>query len=123
MAWEPESIAVTSVMIERARVSVLEEEGRLVGFYVLSGEPPELELSRMMVEPDAIRTGCGRRLFEHAVATARRLGAASLVLDADPNAEGFYRRMGAETVAEHGWEPPMMPGWRLKKMRHVLSLR
>ncbi len=33
----------------------------MLGFYVLKGEPPEMELSRMMVEPDAIGTGCGPR--------------------------------------------------------------
>lgn len=120
MAWEPEAIAVTPNMIASATVNVLEEGGRLFGFYALSGEPPELELSRMMVEPDAIGSGLGRRLWDHAVVTAAERGARAITLDADPNAEGCYRRMGAETVGEHDWEPPMMPGWRLKKMRSSL---
>ncbi len=29
--------------------------------------------------------------------------------------------MGAETVGEHEWEPSMMPGWRVKKMRYAIS--
>lgn len=31
---------------------------------------------------------------------ARALGLSSLLIDADPNAEGFYLRMGAERVGE-----------------------
>ena len=142
MAWEPEAITVAPEHVTLGITNVLcsfadphrvrcahtppplaalqGEGGRVLGFYVLRGEPPEMELSRMMVEPDAIGTGCGRRLWDHAVATARARGVATITLDADPNAEPFYRRMGAETVGEHEWEPPMMPGWRVKKMRYAI---
>ena len=39
--------------------------------------------------------GIGRALFEHAVEQTRRLGHRSLKIEADPNAAGFYIRMGA----------------------------
>jgi GNAT superfamily N-acetyltransferase len=87
---------------------------------VLRGDPPEIELSRLMVEPAAIGTGRGRQLWQHAVATARRLGATVLTVDSDPNAEGFYLRMGAVTVGEQDWTPPMLPDWRVKMMRFVI---
>jgi hypothetical protein len=29
--------------------------------------------------------------------------------------------MGASTVGAHDWEPPMMPGWKVKKMKFDLS--
>ena len=117
MAWEPEAISVTPEHISEAVTMVLEEDGKLLGFYVLRGRPPEIEMSRLMVDPEAIGNGCGHILWDHAIETARSLGASVMTLDADPNAEPFYRRMGAETVGEHDWEPPMMPGWRVKKMR------
>jgi predicted N-acetyltransferase YhbS len=44
--------------------------------------------------------GIGRALFEHAVEESRRLGHRSLRIEADPNAEGFYARMGARRVGE-----------------------
>lgn len=116
MEWEPESITVGPEHLTEMIANVLEERGRLIGFYVLRGEAPEMELSRMMVEPDAIGTGCGKRLWDHAVHTAESLGVRTLTIDSDPNAEGFYQRMGAQTVGEHDWTPPMMPGWRVKKM-------
>jgi GNAT superfamily N-acetyltransferase len=122
MAWEPEAITVSASHISDAITNVLEADGCLLGFYVLRGGSPEMELSRMMVEPSAIGTGCGRRLWDHAVETARAHGVTAFTLDADPNAEPFYRRMGAETVGEHDWEPPMMPGWRVRKMRCAIPM-
>ncbi|MFJ2031853.1 GNAT family N-acetyltransferase [Streptosporangium sp. NPDC087985] len=52
----------------------------------------------LFVEPDAIGQGVGRRLFEHATATAANLGFARLTIDADPNAEPFYLAMGATQI-------------------------
>jgi hypothetical protein len=46
----------------------------------------------------------GRALFEHAVGTAASLGAEVVGIEADPNAEGFYRRMGAKRVGEIVYE-------------------
>jgi GNAT superfamily N-acetyltransferase len=40
-------------------------------------------------------TGAGRRLFRHAVQTARTNGGKRLRIESDPNAEGFYLAMGA----------------------------
>jgi hypothetical protein len=40
----------------------------------------------------------GRALFEHSVEQARALGFCSLHIESDPNAEGFYERMGARRV-------------------------
>jgi GNAT superfamily N-acetyltransferase len=122
MAWEPEHLVIQPEHIAQAITNVLEIDGRVAGLYMLRGEPPEVELSRMMIEPDAIGTGYGRRMWEHAVATARTLGARVITIDSDPNAESFYRHMGAETVGEHDWTPPMMPGWRVKTMRFVIPI-
>ncbi len=69
----------------------------------------------MWVEPDAMGNGHGRRLFEHAVAIARSLGATALELDADPNAVGFYERMGMERIGET--PSTLIPGRALPRMR------
>jgi GNAT superfamily N-acetyltransferase len=54
-----------------AQVFVLEDAGRIVGYYGPLGEPPELALDKLFVEPDWIGTGYGKHLSQHAVATAR----------------------------------------------------
>jgi GNAT superfamily N-acetyltransferase len=77
------------------RVTVAEVDGSVVGFYAIEGVPPVGELSLMFVDPEHIRAGVGRRLFAHAVATAREVGLGSFTIDADPFAEDFYLAMGA----------------------------
>jgi len=74
------------------------DEGRIFGFYILTNENHELRLDHLWVEPEAMRRGIGRALFEHAVMQARSLGFNSIRIEADPNAEGFYQRMGAVRV-------------------------
>lgn len=87
------------------RVVVAERDGSVLGFYRLRGDPPDGELADLFVEPRAIGTGLGRALWEHAVRSAREHGFSSLQLESDPNAEGFYLRMGAERVGENEVAP------------------
>ncbi|WP_412541010.1 GNAT family N-acetyltransferase [Longispora sp. K20-0274] len=81
------------------RATVADEDGRILGFSTLEGAPPEAELGFLFIDPAAIGQGVGRVLWALAVATARGLGFARIVLDADPNAEGFYAAMGAVRIS------------------------
>jgi GNAT superfamily N-acetyltransferase len=74
------------------------EDDRAVGFYLLTTESEGLHLDHLWIMPSAMGRGIGRRLFEHAVEQAGALGFSAIRIEADPNAEGFYRRMGAKRV-------------------------
>ena len=74
------------------------------GFYALVGRDREVELEHLWVSPEHIGTGIGRALFDHAVSKAASLNAEAVRIEADPNAEGFYRRMGARRVGENVYE-------------------
>jgi GNAT superfamily N-acetyltransferase len=74
------------------------EAGRIIGFYVLTTEADGIHLDHLWIVPAAMRRGIGRALFEHAAAQARNLGFTKIKIEADPNAEEFYRRMGAKRV-------------------------
>jgi GNAT superfamily N-acetyltransferase len=74
------------------------EDGRIVGFYVLTTENDGVHLDHLWIIPAAMRRGIGRALFEHAVGQARTTGFDSITIEADPNAEPFYERMGAKRV-------------------------
>ena len=117
LEWEPESIAVTPEFIAANTVHVLEDENRILGYYALTGAPSELWLDKLFVEPDRIGTGCGKRLWLHAVVTARHIGATELLIAADPNATPFYRAMGAAWNRE---ETTTRPGWNLQLLRYPL---
>ena len=74
------------------------ENARPVGFYVLTKEPDGLHLDHLWILPSSMGRGIGRALFEHAAAEVKRLGFRSMKIEADPNAEAFYERMGAVRV-------------------------
>ena len=75
---------------------------RVVGFYSLVGGGAVLD--PLWVLPGWMGQGIGRTLFEHAVRRAGALGVAVVGIEADPNATGFYRRMGARRVGENASE-------------------
>jgi len=91
LTMRPEFIAANVAFIAM-------EAERAVGFYVLTTEDDGLHLDHLWIIPDAMRRGIGRALFQHAVLQATNLGADSIKIEADPNAEGFYERMGAKRV-------------------------
>jgi GNAT superfamily N-acetyltransferase len=95
-----ESLTITPDFIRRNEVYAATSEEEIVGFYALAGQGHRMELEHLWVSPGHIGTGVGRALFDHAVRTAGSLGAEILGIEADPNAEGFYRRMGARRVGE-----------------------
>jgi GNAT superfamily N-acetyltransferase len=74
------------------------ENQRPVGFYVLTTETDGLHLDHLWILPSSMGRGIGRALFQHAAAEANRLGFRSMKIEADPNAEPFYKRMGAVRV-------------------------
>nr|WP_232328507.1 GNAT family N-acetyltransferase [Kibdelosporangium sp. MJ126-NF4]CEL22851.1 FIG01201438: hypothetical protein [Kibdelosporangium sp. MJ126-NF4]CTQ89991.1 FIG01201438: hypothetical protein [Kibdelosporangium sp. MJ126-NF4] len=92
--------AYTPQDLARRRFVVAEQGQRLLGMYSIDGRAPEGELGNLWLEPDVIGQGLGRRLWQHALDTARAEGFTVLRIDADPNAEGFYQAMGAVKVGE-----------------------
>ena len=65
---------------------------------VLTGSPAEIE--HMWIRPEHMGSGVGRALFNYARRRAEKRTAHVLELSADPNAEGFYERMGTKRVGE-----------------------
>ena len=78
-------LQVTPAVIEEAKAFVAESGKVIVGFYVL-------------VEPSAIGTGVGAQLWTHMLEQARGLGYRAVRIHSEPNAEGFYLKMGARRI-------------------------
>lgn len=97
--WERE-LTVSAELIERYPVHAAVERNVVVGFYALTFAGADCELEHFWVAPARMGAGVGRALFEHAVERCRAIGARRLWISADPNAEGFYRRLGARRVGE-----------------------
>ena len=58
------------------------------------------ELEHMWIRPEHMGNGVGRALFNQVAERATTLDAKTLELSADPNAEGFYQRMGATRIGQ-----------------------
>ena len=86
-------LRVTPDYIAHHPVFVAAADDRVLGFYSLNAERYQLELDLLFVAPDALRTGVGRALCAHALATARAAGFSELFVESDPGAEIFYARM------------------------------
>src|SRR3954453_14472796 len=82
--------------ITTSAVYVFDGADAPAGFYRLVLQHDVVaELDALFVEPAAIGQGIGRPLWQHAVATATKLGCAEMVWQSEPHAEGFYLAMGA----------------------------
>jgi GNAT superfamily N-acetyltransferase len=99
-----EQLIITQDYVRNHQVVLAEVDSGAAGFYALTISDSKADLDYLWVDPPHIGQGIGRALVEHACRTASSLGAARMELIADPNAEGFYRRMGADKIGESVYE-------------------
>ena len=112
-----DELTITPEMLNSSYLQVAESDGCLIGMAQVTLEADFAELSKLFVEPARLRCGAGRRLFGWAARTARQAGATELVIEADPQAAGFYRRMGAidaGTVPSGSIQGRMLPLLKLR---------
>jgi GNAT superfamily N-acetyltransferase len=96
------SLTISLELIDTGRVLVaVDSAGRIAGMASLAPlANGNWDLLHMFVEPEAIGSGAGRALFVAIARMARGLGGTVLSIQADPNAEAFYVRMGARRAGE-----------------------
>ena len=97
--WESD-LTISAEFITSNHVYVAEDEGEIRGFYALCLVDDKAELEHLWVRPSHIGTGIGKELFLDAMERASKLNVSEVELSADPNAAGFYKRMGASQVGE-----------------------
>jgi GNAT superfamily N-acetyltransferase len=97
-----DELTVAPADLEAGRVIVAEVDGTIAGFSTLVGASPVAEVEALFVEPEHIGggAGIGRALFLALCATARSEGFTRLLIEAEPNAAGFYEHLGAKQIGE-----------------------
>lgn len=102
-----------------SRIGVAAAGGRILGVAQVKMAGGDADLAKLFVEPLTLRSGVGRALFAWACDAARDMGAQRIIIEADPDAAPFYRRLGARDA---GLAPSgSIPGRMLPKL--VLELR
>ena len=98
-AWRSQ-LTITPEYLRAHHVFVAQGDEGIFGFAALVVEDAHAELDHFWVRPTAMGRGVGRRLFEHVVRQAERLGLAGFEIESDPYAEDFYLHLGAVRTGE-----------------------
>jgi GNAT superfamily N-acetyltransferase len=91
---------VSPEALKAREIYVADVGGKPVGFVSLIARPDACLLDDLWVDPAWIGRGIGRLLFNHATDCAREAGAPRLEWESDPNAVGFYEKMGGKYLRD-----------------------
>lgn len=111
-------LTITAQDFARSQLQVAVQDGRILGMAQLAQHGRIADIEKLFLDPAVLRAGAGRVLFAWCAETARARGAVALTVVADPDAAGFYRRMGMQ---DDSWEPSgSIPGRKLPKLQMAL---
>jgi N-acetylglutamate synthase-like GNAT family acetyltransferase len=110
--WQND-LTISPGYLEANQVFLAEQENQIIGFYALIIAQDKAELDHLWVAPEHMGTGVGKELFIHAMQRAAGQDVSEVEISSDPNAEGFYQKMGAhrmgESVSEIDGQPRVLP--------------
>ena len=95
-----DQLTISAAYIAENDVYVIEDTSGVKGFHAIVLRDSAAQLEHLWVRPEAMGKGLGRELFVHAAEIARARGALEMQIESDPNAEGFYLKMGARRIGE-----------------------
>jgi GNAT superfamily N-acetyltransferase len=110
--WDPQ-LTIIPGYLEAHHVWVAERDGVIVGMCSLEDRGGRWGLEHVWVDPSAHGGGIGRALVTCALDEARRRRPGIVELLADPNASGFYERLGARHAGDVA---APMPGARKRTL-------
>lgn len=105
--WADE-LSIDANYIERNRVLLATDGNRTLGWCALKEEKGEYWVDYCWVLPEAKGHGIGRALIHQAFRLAAELRAPTLKVVSDPNAEGFYCKLGFRRIGDR----PSVPNGR-----------
>ena len=109
--WHDE-LTITDKYIEDNAVFVYQQGGQVIAYYSIVQLESDvvvncitihagLWLEHMFVLPDFIGQGIGRQMFKHMAETLKQYDVDSIGILADPNAKGFYQKLGCRYIGEY----------------------
>ena len=94
-----EDLTITEQYIKNNYVYILEENQEMIGFFSFQRTGEDC-LDFLYLHPTYKGKGYGRILWESVVQKAGELNIKSFTIDSDPNAKGYYLKMGAKLIGE-----------------------
>ena len=115
--WEKE-LTVTADYIAENEVHKATQGKNMVGFYAYYGlDDTTVKLDSLFILPEQMGQGIGRWLLHQFFDQVRQGGFTEVILYSDPNAEGFYWRLGFNVI---GRQPTSIEGRYLPIMKKQL---
>jgi GNAT superfamily N-acetyltransferase len=115
--WKPQ-LTFSPEYFQRNESWVAEKDGHPIAFYTLQERDGKAWIENLFVSPEFIGKGVGKSLFLHAKKLASQRNYKTLQLEADPNAAGFYEKMGMFKIGERHSEvegqPRILPIMEMK---------
>lgn len=115
--WSP-LLTISPGFIEEHETCIAYLDQEPVGFCAISTEDVKASVEHLWVLPEHMGRGVGAELFNHMLLRCKELGIQILEIESDPNAQGFYERMGArktgEVVGEVDGQPRRLPLLEIK---------
>jgi ribosomal protein S18 acetylase RimI-like enzyme len=105
-AWR-EELTITEDYVTRHQVFVADTGDGLAGVAALERARGEAVLEHVWIAPSHQRQGIGEALVRHALARASEAGVRIVRVTSDPQALGFYERLGGRVI---GSTPAPMSG-------------
>lgn len=96
--WQ-EDLTISPEYITANDTYKLRLQEKIIGYYsVIKVEKETLKLDNIFVLPEYIGKGYGKILMRDCISKAKSEGFKKIILDAEPKAEGFYKKIGFETI-------------------------
>jgi len=115
--WSP-LLTITPEFIEKHETYVAYVDEQSAGFCAISIEEQKADVEHLWISPELMGKGIGTGLFNHMLSRCKELGIQVLEIESDPNAQGFYERMGAikigEVCGEVDGNPRVLPVLEIK---------
>lgn len=98
--WE-HLLTVTKEYIEKNKVFKLVQNDQIIGYYsYFSNDKNTVKLDNIFILPEFIGKGFGKILMNDFLKNVRQSDINKITLDAEPNAENFYKTFGFKTIGQ-----------------------
>jgi N-acetylglutamate synthase-like GNAT family acetyltransferase len=98
--WKSDLEVSEDYILENTVVKVFDQETFIGFFGIKAMEGGNLEIDHLWLIPDKIKKGYGRAVFQYILNDLRANGHKKATLTAEPNAKGFYDKMGGKIVGQ-----------------------
>lgn len=100
LKWE-HLLTISQKYIEENNVIKLVNNTEVIGYYsFFKIDKKTLKLDNLFILPSYIGIGLGKVLMNHFLDQTKKLGIEKITLEAEPNAEDFYKKFGFVTIGQ-----------------------